>query len=111
MFIDSGYRMVYSFIWSLIKPKLPDINQFMLSQNFKNILQNFSQKHYGQLPKYYTAAEDGPHHDKKFTVEVKVNGSVVGTGEDTSKKKASLKAAEQALHKLNVLIEPCKADE
>jgi len=105
MFIDSGYRTVYSFIWSIIKPKLSNISQFMLNQNFKNILQAFSQKYYGKLPKYHTTSEEGPHHEKKFTVEVTVNGTVAGTGEDTSKKKASLKAAEQALKKLNILIE------
>ena len=104
MFIDSGYKTVYSFIWSVIKPKLSNIHHFMLNQNFKNILQTFSQKHYGNLPKYHTTSEEGPHHERKFTVEVEVNHEIVGIGEDTSKKKASLKAAEQALKKLSVLV-------
>ncbi|MCD6460388.1 ribonuclease III [bacterium] len=104
IFIDSGYRTVYDFIWSLIKPKLTNINQFVLNQNFKNILQAFTQKHYGNLPKYNTIAEEGLHHERKFTVEVQVNDTVVGTGEASSKKKASLKAAEEAIKKLKILV-------
>ena len=42
-----------------------------------------------------------PDHDKKFDVEVKLNGAVVGTGSGSSKKRAEQAAAHAALEMLS----------
>ncbi len=46
---------------------------------------------------YKTIKEEGPDHDKKFTVELYVNDKHIATGEGSSKKNAEMKAAQRAL--------------
>ena len=41
--------------------------------------------------------ESGPDHDKRFTVEVRLNSNVIGTGTGRSKKDAEQAAAREAL--------------
>ena len=42
----------------------------------------------------------GPDHDKRFDVEVSLNGKVVGSGSGSSKKRAEQMAAKNAIEKL-----------
>jgi len=53
-----------------------------------------------QTLSYALVAESGPDHDKQFTVEVSLNGEVVGQGTGSSKKRAEQAAAQAALEKL-----------
>ena len=56
-----------------------------------------------ELPKlkkgvsYYLTDEQGPDHNKVFTVEVRLNSNVIGIGTGKNKKKAEQMAAKQAL--------------
>ena len=45
----------------------------------------------------YVSTDHGPDHAKVFTVEVTVDGRVLGTGSGTSKKRAEQEAARLAL--------------
>ena len=49
---------------------------------------------------YETINEEGPAHDKTFTVEVKIDDIVYGTGIGNSKKEAEQEAAKEALDKV-----------
>ena len=51
-------------------------------------------------PTYRTITEDGPDHDKVFTVEVSVMGEPYGIGKGKSKKEAQQIAAKESLKKL-----------
>ena len=53
-----------------------------------------------QVLSYALVGESGPDHDKKFDVEVSLNGSVVGSGSGSSKKRAEQNAAASAIEKL-----------
>ena len=44
--------------------------------------------------------QSGPDHDKKFDVEVSLNGTVVGRGSGSSKKRAEQSAASSAIENL-----------
>ena len=44
--------------------------------------------------------EEGPSHQKTFTMEVKIDGIVYGRGVGSSKKEAEQEAAKNALEKL-----------
>ena len=46
---------------------------------------------------YEVEREDGPDHDKRFTVVAKVNNNTVGRGTAGSKKDAEMQAAAAAL--------------
>ena len=49
---------------------------------------------------YALVDQSGPDHDKQFTVEVSLNGTVVGKGTGTSKKRAEQAAACSDMEKL-----------
>lgn len=50
---------------------------------------------------YIVIEEEGPDHDKKFTVELDIDGITVATGEGSTIKKAEADAAEKYLQCLN----------
>ncbi|MBR2065874.1 MAG: ribonuclease III, partial [Kiritimatiellae bacterium] len=53
-----------------------------------------------QVLSYALTGESGPDHDKRFEVEVSLNGAVVGVGSGSSKKRAEQMAARNALKTL-----------
>jgi len=68
--------------------------------DYKTALQELVQQKKNQTISYVLVGESGPDHDKKFDVEVKLNGTVVGTGYGSSKKRAEQMAARAAIEKL-----------
>ena len=53
-----------------------------------------------QVLTYALVGQSGPDHDKKFDVEVSLNGTVVGRGSGSSKKRAEQMAACSAIENL-----------
>ena len=51
----------------------------------------------GEILEYFVVDERGPHHDKRFTVEARLNSNVIGKGGGRSKKEAEQQAAREAL--------------
>jgi len=68
----------------------------LLFHDYKTALQELAQGRGLQLPEYSVVGEEGPDHDKRFIIEVKV-GSRVARGEGSSKKEAQQQAAKHAL--------------
>ena len=68
--------------------------------DYKTAFQELVQQKKDQQITYTLVGETGPDHDKQFTVEVSLNGSVVGTGTGSSKKRAEQAAAHAAIEKL-----------
>jgi ribonuclease-3 len=65
----------------------------------KSQLQELVQSKGLPAPKYQVVEESGPDHDKKFMIEVVVNGEIWGKGEGKSKGGAEQEAARQVLAK------------
>ncbi len=55
----------------------------------------------GRAPAYRILSSEGPDHDRRFVVEVAVDGVVVGSGEGRSRREAETHAAEAALERLD----------
>lgn len=55
----------------------------------------------GQSPEYHTVSEEGRPHERRFTVEVSVAGTMLGSGVGESKKEAEMRAADDALARLS----------
>jgi ribonuclease-3 len=66
-------------------------------RDLKGELQAFTQARGQGLPEYVTVAEEGPAHDRRFTVEVRLAGKVAARGEGASRKAAEQAAASSAL--------------
>lgn len=65
--------------------------------DYKTVLQEIIQKNPEEKIEYFLKGEDGPDHDKRFTVQVKLNSNVIGEGIGRSKKSAEQNAAKEAL--------------
>ena len=68
--------------------------------DYKTALQEKVQQKKNQVLSYQLIGSEGPDHDKRFRVEVRLNGVVVGEGTGTSKKRAEQDAARAAMEDL-----------
>ncbi len=99
MFIDSGMdkNRVAKFLLPLLSEELSRLEVSGAAKDFKTLLQQFVQQVGGEVLEYFVIGECGPDHDKRFTVEARLNSNVIGTGEGKSKRAAEQMAAKQAL--------------
>ena len=100
IYIDLGYATVRRVVLDIIVPYIenPDVNFF---NDYKSSLQEFVQTVQRSL-EYNLVKEEGPAHEKKFTMNVVIDGIVYGVGEGSSKKEAEQEAAKVALEKLAI---------
>ena len=61
-------------------------------------LQESTQASHGVAPTYDVVDTDGPAHAPRFTVEVRLNGAVIGSGSGGNKREAMKNAAADALN-------------
>ncbi len=66
-------------------------------KDYKTTLQEIIQRNPEESVSYILIDETGPDHNKLFTVEVRLNSNVIGTGSGKNKKTAEQMAAKQAL--------------
>ena len=98
-FLDGGMEAAQRFIEQFILVEVPV--KKLHNADYKTALQELVQQKKNQVLTYTLVGESGPDHDKKFDVEVKLNGQVVGAGSGSSKKRAEQAAAHAALEKLS----------
>lgn len=96
IYLDSGMEEAKNFVLKFIVPavKNPKIQN---AKDYKTDLQEIVQKNPGETIEYVLIKEEGPDHDKKFTVEAKISNNPVGRGSGKSKKEAEQHAAKAAL--------------
>ena len=97
IYLDLGFKTAKRVLLSIIVPYIKDPN-ICFFLDYKSVLQEAVQTTSKTL-KYQVIREEGPSHDKTFTVEVRVDGIVYGTGVGSSKKEAEQEAAKVALSK------------
>ena len=97
MFLDQGLLFVKQFIYENVIP-LIEKKQVDFFSDYKSILQEYVQTDRRSLS-YEVINEEGPSHNKVFTVVVKIDGIVYGKGIAHSKKEAEQEAAHDALKK------------
>ncbi len=97
IYLDQGFQTAQKVInkW-IIEPNTLDGN-LPADKNFKGQLLEAAHAKALGSPIYKVVREEGPEHDKKFTVEVFVDGKNYGIGEGKSKKSAEQSAAKYAL--------------
>ena len=94
-YLDGGFEAAAGFIRSFILCQVP-VKQ-LHNVDYKTALQEKVQQKKNQQLHYHLVGEEGPDHDKRFRVEVLLNGVSLGTGTGTSKKRAEQDAARVAL--------------
>ena len=94
IYLDGGFEEAKRYVHQWI---LSDLETKQLFYDSKTILQELVQEKGLQPIEYVLTGEEGPDHDKCFTVVVQVNGQVVGNGTGHTKKAAEQAAAYQAI--------------
>ena len=97
-YLDGGYEAAHGIIERFILCRVP--KQQLRNVDHKTMLQELVQQKKDQVLSYRLIGESGPDHNKCFAVEVHLNGTRVGTGEGSSKKRAEQAAAKAAVEKL-----------
>ena len=98
-YLDGGMEAAVQFVSRFILVNVPVTR--MQNVDYKTALQELVQQKKNQILSYKLVGESGPDHDKQFTVELSLNGGVVGIGIGSSKKRAEQDAARIALEKLS----------
>jgi ribonuclease-3 len=97
IYLDQGYDAAKQFITDSILSTFENILATGSWMDPKSHLQELAQSQETATPVYKVMSEEGPDHDKVFTVGVYVNNKLRGQGTGPSKQTAQQKAAEAAL--------------
>lgn len=97
IYLDGGFDQANLFLERAMSTSLRSRPEEMLKGDFKSRLQESLQERYSEAPTYVLEKEEGPDHDKLFTVSVLFRGNVLATAIARSKKEAEQRAASQAL--------------
>jgi ribonuclease-3 len=99
-YLDGGMDVAKNFILTRLTSALANGYLKVSDQNFKSELLELSQAQGKGIPRYQTMKEEGPDHDRTFTIQVMVGNEAMGTGIGKNKKEAEQAAAEEAVGKL-----------
>jgi len=98
--VDQGLRAVEGFVTSALADEFEAVQSGVVPADPKSRLQVLVQSRGQDLPEYRTQKVEGPEHARLFTVEVCLDGEVVGIGQGKTKRQAEREAARRALDKL-----------
>ncbi len=94
IYLDGGFANAKEFVSKFV---LNDIENKHLFYDSKTILQEMVQKEYKERVDYVLVGEEGPDHDKIFTVKAVFRNVELGSGKGATKKRAEQQAAYEAI--------------
>lgn len=97
LYLDQGYDAAKQFIQKSILATFKDILESGSWMDPKSHLQEVAQNREGQTPIYKVLSEEGPDHDKTFSIGVFIGDKLKGKGQGPSKQIGQQKAARAAL--------------
>lgn len=96
IYLDRGFEEVRRFIVEKLLPIMVR-ESLVHDTNFKSLLLESVQGRGHAAPRYVVVKEEGPDHEKHFTVNVLVDDKVIGSGSGKNKKEAEQAAAENGM--------------
>lgn len=104
IYLDSDYATTAKVLYDrLHEAAAVGFEEGTLFKDYKSRLQEHCQKGGRDRVTYRIEREEGPDHDKRFTVSVTARNRVLGEGQGRSKKEAEQAAARQALETLGLI--------
>ncbi|MDZ7374550.1 MAG: ribonuclease III [candidate division KSB1 bacterium] len=100
IYLDGGFQEAMRFVRRHILAGMDALLHEEMLRNYKSELLEFAQARNWGNPVYRVVREEGPDHEKMFTVEVDVAGRARGIGTGRTKKVAEQQAAREALRQL-----------
>ena len=101
LYMDQGYEAAKDFIAARLFPKTEKIVDKRLWQDAKSRFQELAQEHSSVTPTYSTVEQEGPDHDRVFTVGVFLKNEKIAEGQGRSKQEAEQAAAEKGIEVKN----------
>lgn len=97
VYLDQGYAVARNFIAARLFDHTEEIINKRLWQDAKSRFQELGQEHASITPTYETVSQEGPDHDRVFTVGVFLRHEKVAEGKGRSKQEAEQQAAQAAM--------------
>ena len=97
IYVDQGYDAAAGFIGRNLFAKTEEIVDKRLWQDPKSRFQELAQEHESVTPTYETLGQEGPDHDRVFTIGVFLRKEKIAAGTGRSKQEAEQAAAEKAI--------------
>nr|BBH95534.1 ribonuclease III [Thermogemmatispora argillosa] len=97
IYLDQGLEAVRRVIIPRVEPLAHTIVEKRLFKDSKSLLQELAQAREGITPSYRLVSQEGPSHNREFTVEVLLGERVIGRGQGRNKQAAEQEAAHAAL--------------
>lgn len=104
IYLDAGFQKAEEFIHKWIIIPFINTEKFTSDINYKGQLLEYTHANKLETPVYNLLKEEGPEHQKIFTIEVLINETSWGVGTGKNKKQTEQEAAKEALFKLGVKI-------
>jgi len=102
IYLDGGYAAAHAFLEPILTPIIQRTHVGGHQENFKSILQQYSQRTLGESPSYLVLDDKGPDHAKCFEVCVELGMRRFTSVWGQSKKQAEQQAAILALEELGL---------
>jgi ribonuclease-3 len=110
IYLDGGLEPARRFILQYLGPEIEHVAEGTHGGNFKSVLQQAAQRHFGSTPQYVVLDEKGPDHSKCFKVAAQIGRHTYAGAWGRNKKEAEQKAAMNALAQINGEPVPFEAD-
>ncbi len=100
IYLDLGWETARDWIHERAADELSADLAITTLKSPKSRLQEHTQRTTGERPVYRLVEAVGPDHEKRFRIDVEIEGRTMGTGEGSSRRQAETSAAAQALDAL-----------
>lgn len=102
LYLDQGHETARAFVRDRVLGAF-DIREIATrNENYKSQLLEYMQARGRAQPTYCVVQEEGPSHDKTFTVVVEVGETTYEQGTASSKQRAEQEAARRTLHRMEI---------
>jgi len=99
-YLDAGFAVARQFVLRLVSDALKNRSIVITDDNYKSLLLEYAQSRGLGIPRYVIVREEGPDHERTFTVDVLLANNRLGSGVGKNKKNAEQAAAAEAIQAL-----------
>lgn len=100
IYLDHGFESAKNFIKRVLIDQTPE-SEYLVDENYKSQLLEYAQANKLDIPNYVVIQEEGPQHDRVFTIRVNIGKEYFGIGKGKNKKTAEQNAAKSVLEKIH----------
>jgi ribonuclease-3 len=101
VYLDNGLNDAKEFIERVLIEPNTKAGVYLIDENFKSQLLEYAQANRLENPAYLVVSEEGPQHNRTFTIKVMIGENEYGVGKGKNKKSAEQAAAHSALIRIN----------